>query len=169
MDLVTAQRDTERALEQWRDRLREATEQEAQWSDRKREATEQVESLEAEYRGLTLAVARHGGMPPPSVAPVSEEENWAEMTRGAAILKMLAREARPLGPAELTHLLVAAGRTQDKPHYIASTLDNLKKRNRVLNPSHGNWVLPDGAQPNGSEPATKVTTGLLPGGNFPTP
>lgn len=137
MDLKTALRDTELALAQARDRLRQAT--------------EEVDSLEAEYRGLTLAVARHTGMPPPSVVPVSEQENWKAMTRAAAVERMLAREGRQVGPAELTQLLVAAGRSEEKPQYVASTLDRLKKRNRVLNPSHGKWMLADGVQPNGSE------------------
>jgi hypothetical protein len=139
MDLETALRNTELALAQARDRLRQAT--------------EDVESLEAEYRGLTLAVARHRGMPPPSAVPVSEQQDWQAMTRAAAVEKMLAREGRQVGPAELTRLLIAAGRSQEEPHYIASTLDFLKKRHRVLNPSRGKWMLADGVQPNGSGPS----------------
>jgi hypothetical protein len=33
------------------------------------------------------------------------------------------------------------GRPQDTPHYVATSLDQLKKKGRAINPSHGQWVL----------------------------
>jgi hypothetical protein len=140
VDLEAALRETEAALESAQERLRLAF--------------EEVDSLEAEHKGLMLAVARRRGEQSPSGPPKSQQDPWKAMTRAVAVQKMLSRENRPLGPAELSRLLVAAGRPADSAHKVAATLDYLKKKKRVLNPSHGKWVPTDGIQgANGAKPA----------------
>jgi hypothetical protein len=142
VNLETALRNTEAALEAAREKLREAA--------------ELVESLEIEQRGLKLALARHQGPTASSVIPAPEQENWQAMTRAAAVETMLRRQNRAMGPTELSTLLVAAGRENDNPNYIAATLGHLKQRQRVRNIGHGKWVLAEGAQPSGSEPAANA-------------
>jgi hypothetical protein len=152
MDLEAALRETEAALDAAR--------------VRQRLANEEVEALEMEHKGLTLAVARRRGLHPPPVVSESEQEsglalNWEALTRTAAVETMLGRQDQFVGPADLSRLLVAAGRKNDTPNYVAATLEHLKQRNRAVRVGYGKWKLADDnkleladdAQPNGSEPA----------------
>jgi chromosome segregation ATPase len=73
--------------------------------------------------------------------------NWQSMPRSQAIMAMLRREKRPMGPAELSRALKAEGREKDEPNYISSTLDNLKRRQKVASIGEGRgWVIADQSQ-----------------------
>jgi hypothetical protein len=169
MDLGAALRETEAALEAAR--------------VRQRLANEEVEALEMEHKGLTLAVARRRGLPPPPVVSESEQKNrqalnWEAMTRTAAVEMMLGRQDQSVGPAELSRLLVTVGRKNDTPNYVAATLEHLKQRNRAVRVGYGKWKLADDGklefaddgQPNGSEPAADTEIRRYgPSGRFPAP
>ncbi|MGH8823521.1 MAG: hypothetical protein ACRDVN_03470 [Jiangellaceae bacterium] len=138
MELQAALRRTEEMLAAAREALRLAA--------------EEVESLEVEHRGLTLAVARHRGDSPPPMVGESEQATWLGMTRADAVEAMLTKEDRPIGPAELSRLLVAKGRRNDKPNYVAAALDYLKRRGRVESLGVGQWVPKTRVHPNGQRP-----------------
>ena len=99
-----------------------------------------IESLEAEARGLELAIARHNGQVQEMVAANGETAAWRKMPRTDAVIRVLAEADEPLGPAGITGELHQHGR-EDRRDPVAATLAYLKKKGRVSHESYGMWTV----------------------------
>jgi hypothetical protein len=84
-----------------------------------------------------------GGQVVMEVHPTNGPADWKNLSRAAAIVEMLRREKRAMGPSELAKALTNEGREKDEPHYVSSTLDHLKRSGRVESVGKGKWALVD--------------------------
>lgn len=99
----------------------------------RRDLEEEIERIQAEVRGLELAVARH------SQSPVANERPWVSLTRTDAVESVLAEAPGPLGPSEIVEHLTAAGRDDDYTA-VSATLAHLQRTDRVHSVGRGQWV-----------------------------
>ncbi|MFN2489331.1 MAG: hypothetical protein ABR529_06290 [Actinomycetota bacterium] len=107
------------------------------------EAVERIPALEAEVKGLRLALARNGGpafdWSPDHDEPTSPIEAWDSMSRGKAILRLLGDTEEPMSPADISDQLAKLGRPNDSPHYVSAVLSRLKKTGKVKSGGYGKW------------------------------
>jgi hypothetical protein len=99
-----------------------------------------IKQLDVEYRGLESALnrRRHGV---PLDAPLDEtSDDWLQMTRPEAVLRVLGESSEPLGPGRITDILHEHGR-DDPRKGVSVALMRLKKRGRVRSLERGAWAL----------------------------
>lgn len=87
-----------------------------------------IESLQAEARGLELAIARHTGQSGDATGESSSR--WRRMNRTDAVLAVLTDSEIPLGAAGITRVLHEHGRDDPRDH-VAATLAYLKNKGSV--------------------------------------
>ena len=97
---------------------------------RQEELASYIESLQAEARGLELALARHNGQSDSDATATQEASRWRRMARTDAVLSVLEQSDKPLGAADITKVLHANGRDDARDH-VAACLAYLKGKGRV--------------------------------------
>jgi hypothetical protein len=99
---------------------------------------DEIQQLEAERRGLRLAIKRHDAAP---VDPESLDELdlWAGLPRTEAVLWLLREVGRPMRPTEIVTKLGQRGR-DDGPKVVSASLTHLQKQGKVRSEGRGEWV-----------------------------
>lgn len=110
------------------------------------EVEAKIESLDIEITGLEMAFARHNGKAEPSsgLSP-SEARKWKRMHRTDAIIRVLTEAGEPMGPRDITDVLLSVGR-KDQRKLVAAAIQYLKRERRVHWLGRGQWV--PGPDPN---------------------
>jgi len=107
--------------------------------------------LVAEVEGLKLALQRHGGaVEQPKAEELSTPTHrladlpnrpLVELSRPAAIKKILSGASRPMSPTELLEQLRETGRDNDHAHVVSAALSNLQAKGQVERVARGQWAL----------------------------
>lgn len=104
------------------------------------EVEAEIESLDIEITGLEMALARHNGKSEPSNGPsLTERREWKRMHRTDAILRVLTDAGKPMGPRDITDVLLSVGR-KDQRKLVAAAIQYLKREQRVHWLGRSEWV-----------------------------
>jgi hypothetical protein len=102
----------------------------------------EISDLEAEVRGLRLALARLRPDQPP-FEPV-DQFDWVGLHRKPAIARLLLETPR-LGPTAIAQELDVRGR-KEKPDEVSIALNEMKKRGLVINIAYKWSLTPEGEE-----------------------
>ena len=102
---------------------------------------EQIKAVKLEIAGLTAARNRYvHGQAERVAAEVSSADEWGDLTRTDAVLKIMATINRPASPTDIAKLLVKMGR-EENTNPVAAALAYLHQKGKVESLRRGAWVL----------------------------
>jgi hypothetical protein len=164
MDLVEALADHREKLSQLAEQLTYAQQERAAVEERIRTLEHQLRELEQEEQILRRVAVRYDIEPPRDGPLPREVEEWQQLTRTDAIMRVLKEAGRPMSPADIAQVLAEKGR-DDSGHYVSAGLAYLKDSHRAHAEGRGQWVVlvevkdsDQGESSDDREPASKDAT-----------
>lgn len=127
------------------------------------EVTMQVDAAKHEEQVLRSLAERYHLEVPDELEPLSEEvREWLELTRTAAVERVLAAARKPLSPTEVTQALADKGR-EDSASHVGAALAHLKSQGKATQKARGQWVRKSRATSQaGSLPAIAALAAAMP-------